>query len=167
LAPEDYEKLATLFAKESAVVRGHFAAIHDQFASVHDEFAWVRDQFASIHDQFASVRDEFTSVHDQFASVHDEFTSVRSEMSSMRGEMSAMNERMGRMDDRLAKVEITGEQTRHLVEIVADGVTTADGKVEGLRTDMNRGFEDVREVMAVGFGAHDVRLRRIEGGSTA
>ena len=52
-------------------------------------------------------------------------------------------------------------------EIVADGVTTADGKVEGLRTDMNRGFEDVREVMAVGFGAHDVRLRRIEGGSTA
>ena len=153
MAPEDYEKLATLFAKESAVVRGHFAAIHDQFASVHDEFAWVRDQFASIHDQFASV--------------HDEFTSVRSEMSSMRGEMSAMNERMGRMDDRLAKVEITGEQTRHLVEIVADGVTTADGKVEGLRTDMNRGFEDVREVMAVGFGAHDVRLRRIEGGSTA
>ena len=76
-----------------------------------------------------------------------------------------MDGHFDKIESRLSRVEVTGEETRHLVQLVAEGVTTVDRKVEALRGDMTRGFADIREETALGFLAHDVRLRKLGRGA--
>jgi hypothetical protein len=71
------------------------------------------------------------------------------------------------LEDRLTRVEVSGEQRGHLLEVVAERVTVVDQKVDNLRTEMNDNFAQVRGEMAVGFNAHDARLRKLESRSTA
>ena len=71
------------------------------------------------------------------------------------------------LEDRLTRVEVSGEQRGHLLEVVAERVTVVDQKVDNLRTEMNDNFAQVRWEMAVGFNVHDARLRKLESRSTA
>ena len=69
-----------------------------------------------------------------------------------------------RFDDlgrRLTRVEVLGEENRHQIQIVAEGVTAVDRKLEAFRGEVKEEFREVRDEMAVGFQA--VRSEMAEG----
>jgi len=99
--------------------------------------------------------------------VAQESAEVKAQLRSMEGRFDGLEGRFDGLEGRLTRVEVSGEQRGHLLEIVAERVTAVDRKVEDLRTEMNGNFAQVREDMAAGFGAHDARLRKLESGSTA
>ena len=64
----------------------------------------------------------------------------------------AADERFEGIEERLSRAEILGEDTRHQVRIVAEGVATVDRKLEDFRSEVADSFRDL-----------DVRLTRVEG----
>ena len=63
-----------------------------------------------------------------------------------------VDEHLNAMDERLHRAEILGEDTRHQVRIVAEGVATVDRKLEYFRAGVADSFRGL-----------DVRLTRVEG----
>ncbi|MCJ7627686.1 MAG: hypothetical protein MUO50_04780 [Longimicrobiales bacterium] len=56
----------------------------------------------------------------------------------------ALEASLARVEDRLARVEVAGEENRHQIQILAEGITA-------LRSEMGKEFAAVRTVMAEGF----------------
>lgn len=76
------------------------------------------------------------------------------------------------LEERLTRVEIQGEETRHQLQIVAEGLTGLRSEVEvgfswtrsefgAVRSEMAEGFQAVRSEMADGFKA--VRFEMADG----
>lgn len=59
----------------------------------------------------------------------------------------AMDMRFDALETRLTRVEITVEDNRHRIQILAEGLATLDGKVDRLREEMASEFKSVREEM--------------------
>jgi len=72
-----------------------------------------------------------------------------------------MAPRFGDLGQRLTGVEVLGEENRHQIQIVAEGVTALDRKLEEFRGEVKEEFKEVRGEMAVGFEA--VRSEMAEG----
>ena len=72
------------------------------------------------------------------------------------------DKRFDTMDDRLRRVEILGEDNRHQIQILAESLSVVDGKVEVLRSEMNVGFQDLRDLLGSSHGELDRRVTRLE-----
>ncbi len=70
--------------------------------------------------------------------------------------------RFDRIDERLRRVEILGEDTRHQVHILADGLATADRKLEEFRSEVADSFREHRDLLQTSYRDLDVRLTRVE-----
>lgn len=65
-----------------------------------------------------------------------------------------IDRRFEKVDERITKVEVLFEESRHRIEIVAEGVT-------GLRAEMYAGFEALRSEMAEGFELQGNAIRDV------
>ncbi|MDA0312999.1 MAG: hypothetical protein O2992_12890 [Gemmatimonadetes bacterium] len=106
-------------------------------------------------------------VAQESAEVKAHLRSIDGRLAGIDARFDGVDGRLDGLDGRLTRVEVSGEQRGHLLEIVAERLMAVDQKVDNLRTDMNGNFAQLRQEMAVGFGAHDARLRKLEIGSTA
>jgi hypothetical protein len=139
VTPDQYERLALLVAQESAAVKGILRSMDARMGRMEGRQDTMDGRLDTMDGR----------------------------LDKMDGRFDGMDGRFDGIESRLSRVEVTGEEARHLLELVAEGVTTVDRKVETLRLEMTQGFTEVREEMAVGFGANDGRLGKLESGSTA
>mgnify|MGYP006294150595 CR=1 FL=1 len=64
-----------------------------------------------------------------------------------------LKSRLEGVENRLTRVEVSVEDNRHRIQVVAEGVTTVDGKLERFRGEVAEEFRAVREEMASEFRA--------------
>ena len=83
---------------------------------------------------------------------------------AMDARFDAADERADAFDERLRRVEILGEDTRHLLEVVAEGVAGVTHTLEALRLEMTAGFREQREFVQTLFQELDHRVTRLEEG---
>ena len=57
------------------------------------------------------------------------------------------------IENRMTRVEVLGEENRHQLRIVAEGVGAVWSEVKAVRSEMDEGFIALRSEMAKGFGA--------------
>lgn len=60
------------------------------------------------------------------------------------GQFTAIGDRFTGVEERLTRVEVFAEENRHLIQTVAEGVTTVNRKVDRLREEMLERFADQR-----------------------
>ena len=113
------------------------------------------------------VAQESAEVKAHLRSIDGRLDGIDARFDGIDARFDGVDARLDGLDGRLTRVEVSGEQRGHLLEIVAERLMAVDQKVDNLRTDMNGNFAQIRQEMAVGFGAHDARLRKLESGSTA
>ena len=63
------------------------------------------------------------------------------------------------IENRLTRVEVLGEENRHQLRIVAEGVGAVWSEVKAVRSEMAEGFRAVRSEMAAGFDAQGQLIR--------
>ena len=80
-----------------------------------------------------------------------EFLALRFDRSERR-----TDERFSGLENRLTKVELGNERNAHQIQILAEGITTVDQRLERFREEVTEEFRAVRGEMTEGFAA--VRL---------
>lgn len=70
-----------------------------------------------------------------------EFMALRFDRNDRR--FDAIDNRFDSMDERLRRVEILGEDTRHQVQIVAEGVTGNSQRIDAFRAEVSAEFQEV------------------------
>ena len=120
-----------------------------------------------VTQESAEVKAHLRSIDGRLDGIDARFDGVDARFDRIDARFDGVDGRLDGLDGRLTRVEVSGEQRGHLLEIVAERLMAVDQKVDNLRTDMNGNFVQIRQEMAVGFGAHDARLRKLESGSTA
>lgn len=101
------------------------------------------------------------------------FDAIDQRFDAMDRRFEAMDERLTSIEERLSRVEVRGEQNRHYIELVAEGVAALDRKLDGFRTEVEERFRWVdRRFTWVGerflemderFDAVDRRFDRMDG----
>jgi uncharacterized protein YukE len=148
VAPEDYERLATLVAQESAEVKALLGTMDARLDRMDGRQVTMDARQVTMDARQvtmdARVERLATLMAQESAEVKGLLRTMDVRQDRMDGRQDRMDGRLDRMDGRLdgiegrlSRVEVIGEETRHLVELVAEGVT-----------------------------GHDVRLRKLERGST-
>ncbi len=89
-----------------------------------------------------------------------EFIAVRFDRNDKR--FDTMDGRFDAMDERLRRVEILGEDNRHQIQLVAEGVSGVDGKLEAFRSEVAVGFQDLRDLLRTSHRELDRRVMRLE-----
>jgi archaellum component FlaC len=115
------------------------------------------------------VAGQFDKMRARFDQMDARFDQVDARFDQVDARFDQVDARFQRVEDRLTRVEVTGEDTRHKLELVIERVDFLDAKVERLRHDMNAEFVSVRgEIrgMASFWGrrveALEVRVDRLE-----
>ena len=102
--------------------------------------------------------------------VRGEMSGLRGEMSGLRdelrGEMSALGDQLrGEIVDVKRHSEVIAEDLRDRIQLVAEGVVTANERIDGLRGEMQEGFADVRAMIRVSYHDLDRRVTHLESGA--
>jgi hypothetical protein len=64
-----------------------------------------------------------------------------------------VDRRFDAVEDRLTRVEVGVEGNRHQIQVLAEGLSSLDQKLERFREDTAEGFRAVRSEMAGGFAS--------------
>ena len=92
----------------------------------------------------------------------ERFDAVDERFDAMDARFDAGDERAEAFDERLRRVEILGEDTRHLLQVVAEGVAGVTRTLEAFRLEVAAGFREQREFVQTLFGELDRRVTRLE-----
>jgi len=74
----------------------------------------------------------------------------------------AIDNRFVEFDDRLRRVEILGGDTRHQIQIVAEGVATVDRKLAGFRLEVADNFREHRDLVRMTHQDLDHHVTSVE-----
>ena len=165
MAPEEYERLATLVVQESAEVKALLRAMDGRQETMDGRLDKMDGRLGKMDGRLDNMDGRLDNMDGRLGNLDGRVGDMDGRLGKMDGRLDKMDGHFDKIESRLSRVEVTGEETRHLVQLVAEGVSTVDRKVEALRGDMTRGFADICEETALGFHAHDVRLRKLERGA--
>ena len=108
--------------------------------------------------------ERFDAMDARFDAMDVRFDRMDARFDAMDARFDAADERADAFDERLRRVEILGEDTRHLLEVVAEGVAGVTRTLEALRLEMAAGFREQREFVQTLFRELDHRVTRLEEG---
>jgi predicted nucleic acid-binding Zn-ribbon protein len=74
----------------------------------------------------------------------------------------AIEGRLASLEDRMTRVEVSFEENRHQIQILAEGISAVDEKLDRFRDEVAEEFRAVREEMARGFFAQGERIDAVE-----
>ncbi len=104
--------------------------------------------------QIAGLREE----------IREEIGGLRGELRDLRGELESFRAEAGgnfdRVDEEIRKAGVLIEGVRHEVQVVAEGVTGANERLDALRTEVGQEFKDVRSLIHLSYRDLDRRIRR-------
>jgi len=79
----------------------------------------------------------------------EKFAAIDKRFEQVDKRFEQVDRRFDEFDQRLTRVELYGEETRSLVQIVAEGVDAANQRIDDLRAEMNARFAEHRELILV------------------
>ena len=106
----------------------------------------------------------FDAMDVRFDAMDGRFDAMDVRFDAMDARFDAADHRAEAFDERLRRVEILGEEARHLLEVVAEGVAGVAASLGALRLDMAAGFREQRDYVETLFRSLDGRVTRLEEG---
>jgi archaellum component FlaC len=95
----------------------------------------------------------------EFGSLRDE---LRGDINGLRGEFEAFrketNERFEKVEDQIHLTQITVENMRDDIQLLAEGVSAFDGKLENVRQELKGEIQDVKALLHQSYGDLDRRI---------
>lgn len=90
------------------------------------------------------------------------FDAMDRRFDAIEGRLDAVEARQGSVEKRLTRVEVSVEQNRHHIQLLAEAITALDQKLDRFREEVAAEFRSVRDEMAAGFGAQGERIEALE-----
>src|SRR6266542_560940 len=131
--------------------------MRQDFAGLREEFRGLRGEVTGLHGEGADLRGEVTELHSGLTGLQGEVRGLRGGFTGLRGELTDL-----RTEVRESAVEtrrhfdVTAEALRHEVQIVAEGVVTANVAIERLGTELRA---EMNSRVAVVYAAF-IQVRR-------
>ena len=122
------------------------------------------ERFDGVDERFDGVDKRFDRVDERLDAMDVRFDAMDARFDAMDARFDAADERADAFDERLRRVEILGEDTRHLLEVVAEGVAGVAHTLEAFRVEVAAGFREQREFTQTLFRELDRRVTRLEEG---
>ena len=101
---------------------------------------------------------------ERFDAVDERFDGVDEHLAAMDTRFDAADKRAEAFDERLRRVEILGEDTRLLLEVVAESVAGVTRMLEVFRLEVAAGFREQQALIQTLFQTLDRRVTRLEEG---
>jgi hypothetical protein len=76
--------------------------------------------------------------------------------------LDGIDGRLDGIEGRLTRVEVLAEENRHLIQAVAEGVSTVDRKVDALREEMLERLAEQKGMLELSHRDLDGRVTRLE-----
>jgi hypothetical protein len=111
-------------------------------------------QIAGLREE---IREEIGGLRGELRGLRGEFGGLRGEFESFRAETRG---NFDRVDEEIRKAGVLIEGVRHEVQVVAEGVTVANERLDALRTEVGQEFKDVRSLIHLSYRDLDRRIRR-------
>jgi chromosome segregation ATPase len=106
----------------------------------------------------------FGETSQQIAGLREEMGGLRGELRGLRGEFEGFRaetgEKFDRVNEEIRKAGVLIEGVRHEVQVVAEGVTGANERLDAFRTEAEQEFKDVRSLIHLSYRDLDRRIRR-------
>ncbi len=118
-------------------LRGEVTGLHGEVTGLHGEVTGLHGEVTGLHGEVADLRGEVTELHSGLTGLQGEVGGLRGGFTGLRGELTDL-----RTEVRESAVEtrrhfdVTAEALRHEVQIVAEGVVTANVAIERLGTEL-------------------------------
>ena len=118
-------------------MRQDFAGLREEFRGLRGEVTGLHGEVTGLHGEVADLRGEVTELHSGLTGLQGEVGGLRGGFTGLRGELTDL-----RTEVRESAVEtrrhfdVTAEALRHEVQIVAEGVVTANVAIERLGTEL-------------------------------
>jgi archaellum component FlaC len=117
------------------------------------EFGSLRDE---LRGDINGLRDELRG---DINGLRDE---LRGDINGLRGEFEAFrketNERFEKVEDQIHLTQITVENMRDDIQLLAEGVSAFDGKLENVRQELKGEIQDVKALLHQSYGDLDRRI---------
>ena len=152
------------FMERFDAVDERFAAVDERFDTVDARFDGVDECLDAMDVRFGRVDARFDTMDTRFDAMDARFDAMDARFDTMDTRFDAADERAEAFDERLRRVEILGEDTRHLLQVVAEGVAGVTRTLEAFRLEVAAGFREQREFVQTLFRELDRRVTRLEEG---
>jgi archaellum component FlaC len=147
------EETAQQFASFREETAQQFASFREETAQ---QFAGFREETAQ---QITGVRGEITSFREETA---QQITGVRGEITSFREEtaqrFAETTRRFEGVEDSIRYTQITVEKMRGEIQLLAEGVSSFDEKLERVRTELKEEIGGVRDLLRLSYGDLNRRI---------
>ena len=124
----------------------------------------TKSESREFMERFDVMDTRFDAVDTRLDTMDTRFDAMDARFDTMDARFDAADERAGAFDERLRRVEILGEDARHLLEVVAEGVAGVTRTLEAFRLEVAAGFREQREFVQTLFWELDRRMTRLEEG---
>jgi uncharacterized coiled-coil DUF342 family protein len=111
--------------------------------------AYLDTRFREASQQVESLREETTQ---QITGLREEFVGFREET----------NRNFSRVDAEIRQVHVVAEGLRHEIQIVAEGVTGTNERLDAFRAEVAQEFKDVRGLLNSSYTDLDRCVRPLE-----
>ena len=169
--PPSREAEHLLTKNESREFMERFDAVDDRFDGVDKRLDAMEAKFEAMDTRFDAMDTRFDAMDTRFDAMDTRFDAMDTRFDAMDARFDAMDARFDAADERadafdegLRRVEIVGEDTRHLLEVVAEGVAGVSRSLEAFRLEVAAGFREQRKLVQALFGDLDRRVTRLEEG---
>ena len=115
-------------------------------------------------ERFDAVDERLDAMDTRFDAMDERFDAMDTRFDAMDARFDAADKRAEAFDERLRRVEILGEDTRRLLEVVAEGVAGLTRTLEAFRLEVAAGFREQQALVRTLFQTLDRRVTRLEEG---
>ena len=112
--------------------------------------------------RFDRIDGRFDAIDRRFDAMDRRFDAIDNRFDASDDRFEAMDNRFVAFDDRLRRVEILGEDARHQMKIVAEGVANVDRKLEEFRLKVADNFREHRDLVRMTHQDLDHHVTSVE-----
>jgi chromosome segregation ATPase len=117
---------------------------------------FIAPRFDRLENRLDGVENRLESVENRLEAVENRLESVENRLESVENRLESVENRLESVETRLTRVEVRVEENRHLIQIVAEGLTA-------FREETRREFDALRKELAHRFELHEIALRNLNG----
>jgi chromosome segregation ATPase len=142
------------------------AEFRQQMAEFRQEMSEFRQENVEFRQQMAEFRQENVEFRQQMAEFRQENVEFRQQMAEFRQEMSEFRQELAANTVAVRRAHVLIEDNRSAIQLVAEGVLSANQRIDSLREEMNHRFDDQESFVRSSVGLlatnHGARLERLE-----
>ena len=121
-----------------------------------------QELIAYLNREFAGLRGEITELRGEVTGLRGEFEAFRNETNdrfgSLERRLDGVEGRLDGVEDQIHFTQITVESLRGDIQLLAEGVSAFDGKLENVRTELKGEIQEVKALLHQSYGDLNRRI---------